>query len=132
MKLELNEHPHRRLNILTGEWVLVSPHRTKRPWQGKQEKTGQEKKPNYDPECYLCPGNTRANGTVNPQYRSTYSFINDFSALLPDTPADIVKDGLFNAKGENGICKVICFSPDYSLTLPLMEENDIGQVIALW
>ncbi|MEO0571884.1 MAG: UDP-glucose--hexose-1-phosphate uridylyltransferase [Bacteroidota bacterium] len=132
MKLDLNEHPHRRYNILTGEWVLVSPHRTKRPWQGKQEAVVHEKKPSYDENCYLCPGNTRANGKTNPNYTSTYSFTNDFSALLNNSPREIVEDGLLKAQGETGICKVICFSPDHSLTLPLMEINAIEDVIALW
>lgn len=132
MKLDLNEHPHRRYNILTGEWVLVSPHRTKRPWQGKQEPIFHENKPSYDENCYLCPGNTRANGEINPNYTSTYSFTNDFSALLHDSPLEIVEDGLLKAEGETGICKVVCFSPDHSLTLPLMEVDAIEEVIALW
>nr|WP_299346326.1 UDP-glucose--hexose-1-phosphate uridylyltransferase [Allomuricauda sp.] len=132
MKLNLNEHPHRRFNILTGEWVLVSPHRTKRPWQGKQEKTAVENRPEYDENCYLCPGNTRANGEVNPQYTSTYSFTNDFSALLPNTPSTEINEGLFRARGETGICKVICFSPDHSLTLSQMEVTGIEEVISIW
>ena len=132
MSLDLNEHAHRRYNILTGEWVLVSPHRTKRPWQGKQEEVQSEKKPSYDSSCYLCPGNTRSNGQVNPNYTSTFTFINDFSALLADTPSDKFEDGLLLAKGESGICKVLCFSPDHSLTLPLMEVNAIEEVIQLW
>ncbi len=132
MKLDLNEHPHRRYNILTGEWVLVSPHRTKRPWQGKQEKIAHEKKPSYDDKCYLCPGNTRANGVTNPNYKSTYSFTNDFSALLSDTPSESIEDGLLKTEGESGICKVVCFSPDHSLTLPLMEVGAIEKVISLW
>lgn len=132
MTLNLNEHPHRRYNILTGEWVLVSPHRTKRPWQGKQEKTNQEQKPSYDQKCYLCPGNTRVNGITNPKYKSTYSFTNDFSALLSDTPLEKIENGLLKASGESGLCKVVCFSPDHSLTLPLMEEEAIKEVISLW
>ena len=132
MKLDLNEHPHRRYNILTGEWILVSPHRTKRPWQGKQEKIVQEIKPNYDEKCYLCPGNTRANGLTNPIYKSTYSFTNDFSALLSDTSLEKIEDGLLKVEGEGGICKVICFSPDHSLTLPLMQVDAIEKVISLW
>lgn len=132
MKLDFNEHPHKRLNILTGEWVLVSPHRTKRPWQGKKEEIVQENKPSYDPNCYLCPGNTRANGAKTPKYKSTFSFTNDFSALLPDTPTEEVNNGLLRAKGESGICKVICFSPNHALTLPLMQETEIEEVVKLW
>ena len=132
MKLDYNEHPHRRYNILTGEWVLVSPHRTKRPWQGKQEKIPETKRPNYDPTCYLCPGNTRAGGEQTPKYESVYSFTNDFSALLVDTPNILEEDGLLKAQGETGICKVVCFSPDHSLTLPLMEQKAIADVVALW
>ena len=132
MKLDVNEHPHRRLNILTGEWVLVSPHRTKRPWQGKQEKVVVNQKASYDENCYLCPGNTRANGETNPEYTSTYCFENDFAALLKDTPIALVEDGLFKTKGEIGICKVVCFSPDHSLTLPLMQVEAIENVISLW
>ena len=132
MKLDYNEHPHRRYNILTGEWVLVSPHRTKRPWQGKQEKLPETKRPNYDPTCYLCPGNTRAGGEQTPNYESVYSFINDFSALLADTSNILEEDGLLKAQGETGICKVVCFSPDHSLTLPLMEQKAIADVVALW
>lgn len=132
MTLDLNEHPHRRYNILTGEWVLVSPHRTKRPWQGKQEKINPKNKPSYDENCYLCPGNTRANGVSNPKYQSTYSFTNDFSALMSGTPLEEIEDGLLRASGESGVCKVICFSPDHSVTLPLMEEKAIAKVISLW
>ena len=132
MKLDYNEHPHRRYNILTGEWVLVSPHRTKRPWQGKQEKIPETKRPKYDPTCYLCPGNTRAGGEQTPKYESVYSFTNDFSALLVDTPNILEEDGLLKAQGETGICKVVCFSPDHSLTLPLMEQKAIADVVALW
>ncbi|WP_350290661.1 UDP-glucose--hexose-1-phosphate uridylyltransferase [uncultured Croceitalea sp.] len=132
MKLDINEHPHKRYNILTGEWVLVSPHRTKRPWQGKQEKINLERQPSYDETCYLCPGNTRANGLTNPKYESTYSFTNDFSALLSDTPLETIEDGLLQARGESGLCKVVCFSPDHSLTLPLMETAAIENVITLW
>ena len=132
MKLNLNVHPHRRYNILTGEWVLVSPHRTKRPWQGKKEEIGKAEKPTYDATCYLCPGNTRANGVKNPNYESTYSFVNDFSALLDHPPLEKIEDGLLLAKGESGVCKVVCFSPDHSLTLPLMKVSAIEAVIELW
>ncbi len=130
----MNEkNPHRRLNILTGEWVLVSPQRTKRPWQGQKEEIHQEELPQYDPDCYLCPGNTRAGGKKNPHYKSTFSFVNDFSALLPDTPSwEYREGGLLNSKAERGICKVICFSPRHDLTLSRMERGAIANVIETW
>jgi galactose-1-phosphate uridylyltransferase, family 1 len=131
-KNQLDQIPHRRYNILTGEWVLVSPHRTKRPWQGKQEKLPTLDKPFYDKECYLCPGNVRAGGQANPDYGSVYSFVNDFSALLHDTPPAEYREGLLLGKSEAGICKVVCFSPDHSLTLPQMKVSAIEKVISLW
>jgi len=126
--------PHRRLNILTGEWIQVSPHRTKRPWQGKQEDGHQEERPEYDPACYLCPGNSRAGGEkTNPDYTSTFVFQNDFSALLVDSPEmDLNENDLLIAKSERGICKVICFSPRHDLTIPEMDVNDIKKVVDLW
>lgn len=133
MDLDFSKHPHRRLNLLTGEWVQVSPHRTKRPWQGQEEETSGDQKPNYDPECYLCPGNTRAGGEENPDYSSTFSFVNDFSALMSDSSdGTFDKDNLLVAKGERGLCKVICFSPNHNQTLPVMEVNQIRAVIDLW
>ena len=97
------EHPHRRRNALNGDWVLVSPHRTKRPWQGQVEKSAPEVRPAYDPGCYLCPGNARAGGKRNPQYASTFVFDNDFAALLPDGPPGEVGAGdLFRAQAETG------------------------------
>ncbi|MBO0324125.1 UDP-glucose--hexose-1-phosphate uridylyltransferase [Muricauda sp. CAU 1633] len=129
---QLNQIPHRRYNILTGEWVLVSPHRTKRPWQGKQEKLPTLDKPSYDKECYLCPGNVRAGGKTNPNYEDVFSFANDFSALLPDTSMEVYNEGLLLGKSEAGICKVVCFSPDHSLTLPQMEVSEIEKVVLLW
>ncbi|BDD12219.1 galactose-1-phosphate uridylyltransferase (plasmid) [Fulvitalea axinellae] len=132
-EFSFSEHPHKRYNILTGEWVLVSPHRTKRPWQGKVEKPDLAQKPSYVEDCYLCPGNERAGGAVNPQYDSTFVFQNDFAALLEDTPVGTFeKGGLLKAQSESGVCKVVIFSPDHSLTLPLMEENDIKKVVDLW
>ena len=109
-----NDHPHRRYNILTGEWVLVSPHRTKRPWQGKNEELAAFSQNIFDSNCYLCPGNTRVNGEVNPNYEGTFVFTNDFAALQKDSPTFEVNDGLLRAQSERGICKVICFSPDHS------------------
>lgn len=132
MTSAINTQPHRRYNILTNEWVLVSPHRTKRPWQGKTDKAVFVKKAKYDENCYLCPTNTRASGDVNPDYSGTYSFVNDFAALLEDTGENDFNQGLLKASTESGICKVICFSPDHSLTLPLMSVSEISDVISLW
>ena len=132
MDAEFNDNPHRRLNILTGEWVLVSPHRTKRPWQGKTEKSAIDQRPQYDPSCYLCPGNERMGGAINPDYSKPFSFTNDFSALLQNVDNVKFSDGLLMAESESGICKVVCFSPNHSLTLPLMTEEAIVDVITLW
>jgi len=122
---------HRRKNILTGEWVLVSPHRTKRPWQGMQEQAKELKTLKYDPNCYLCPGNSRVNNEINPDYKNTYSFINDFSAIL-DVKIENFKDNLLEAHTESGICKVLCYSPNHSLTMPQMDESEIVSIIKLW
>lgn len=130
---DFTEHPHRRQNPLTGEWVKVSPHRTKRPWQGQVEKPDLSKKPEHDPSCYLCPGNSRTGGEKNPVYANTFVFDNDFAALLPDTPTGDASLGeLFQAKAERGVCKVICFSPRHDLTLARMEAADVVKVIETW
>ena len=131
--MQLNSFPHRRKNILTGEWILVSPHRTKRPWQGEVYSDKQEKRPEYDPGCYLCPGNKRANGEENPDYKSTFVFTNDFPALLEDVKKKEVRlKNLLIAKSEKGICRVVNFSPRHDLTLAEMKENDIEKVIEVW
>ena len=130
---DMREHPHRRLNPLTREWVLVSPHRTQRPWQGQVERVVRAELPSYDPACYLCPGNERAGGHRNPAYTSTFVFENDFAALKPDAPeARTDEAGLLVADAERGQCRVLCFSPDHSLTLARMDVPSITTVVETW
>ena len=132
--------PHRRFNPLTREWVLVSPHRAKRPWLGQVEKVPPESLPPYDPTCYLCPGNERAAGRRNPGYTETFVFDNDFPALLRPEEAGAVDDdalqsdraGLFVARPETGICRVVCFSPRHDLTLPEMSLAGVEAVVRTW
>jgi len=132
-EFQLSDHPHRRLNPLTGEWLLVSPHRAKRPWQGQVEELAREDRPTRDKGCYLCPGSIRAQGVLNPEYSSTYVFDNDFSALLPSTPAGEYHEGeLLVARAEQGLCRVICFSPRHDLSLAEMSAKDILPVVNLW
>ena len=128
------EHPHRRLNQLTGEWVLVSPHRTKRPWQGQQEEPDLAVRPEYDPGCYLCPGNERAGGAVNPDYTFTFAFTNDFAALLPDPPGESssTESDLLVAEAEPGICRVLCYSPRHDLTMARLGVDRAAEVVDLW
>ncbi len=129
----LQAAPHRRLNPLTGEWVLVSPHRTERPWMGQTEAPGGTEIPAYDPDCYLCPGNRRAHGAVNPRYAHTFVFDNDFPALLPQSSGErIARGGLLVGEAERGVCRVICFSPRHDLTLARMSVEDIERVVQVW
>jgi len=128
--LDLSVHPHRRYNALNGDWVFVSPGRTKRPWQGRVEQPPGEVRPAYDPGCYLCPGNERAGGARNPAYASTFVFDNDFGSLTPATPAAQFRKGdLLLAEGEAGICRVVCFSPRHDRTLAEMEAGEIRRVV---
>ncbi len=127
------DRPHRRRNALSGEWVLVSPHRTQRPWQGRQEAAAGDARPAHDPQCYLCAGNVRANGERNPDYLDTFVFSNDFAALLPEGGApDGADDPLFYTKPVRGLCRVICFSPRHDLTLARMPAADIRRVVDTW
>lgn len=132
-EFSVNEHPHRRYNPLLGEWLLISPHRTKRPWQGQQEQNQWPESPSHDPSCYLCAGNQRAGGEVNPHYTTTFVFTNDFAALMPQVPAaPVSSDSLFQIQAEQGTSRVICFSADHSKTLPLLNDEEIGAVISTW
>jgi UDPglucose--hexose-1-phosphate uridylyltransferase len=131
--LPLHDSSHRRLNVLTGEWVLISPHRAQRPWQGQVERAQEQREPAYDPSCYLCPGNTRARGERNPSYSSTFVFDNDYPALRPEpVEAAMAESPLIVAQGERGICRVGCFSPRHNLTLAGMELGEIIAVIEMW
>lgn len=135
MKLT-DQKPHRRYNPLTGEWVLISPHRTQRPWQGQIEKTSTDTRPAYDPNCYLCPNNLRAGGHKNPDYQQTFIFTNDFAALVPHEEAlssPIIEEmDLLKVQSISGTCRVICFSPRHDLTMASMPPADIRRVIDLW
>jgi UDPglucose--hexose-1-phosphate uridylyltransferase len=125
--------PERRLNILTGDWVLVSPHRMSRPWQGSVEPPAAASTPAYDPHCYLCPGNARAGGVRNPDYAGTFVFDNDFPALLAEGgQAQYTPDGLMVAEPESGLCRVICYSPDHGLTMAGMSADAIREVVEVW
>lgn len=127
------EHPHTRFNPLTREWLLVSPHRNNRPWQGQVEKTADINLNPFDAECYLCPTNERSGGIVNPNYEMTFVFDNDFAALYPNLETEnVLENDLLIAKSERGICRVVCFSPNHSLTLAKMQTADIKQVVDVW
>jgi len=129
----VNEHPHRRFNPLLGEWLLISPHRTKRPWQGQQEQNQWVETPSHDPACYLCAGNVRVGGEINPHYQTTFVFTNDYAALMPQVPeAPASSDSLFQIQAEHGTSRVICFSADHSKTLPLLNDEEMSAVISTW
>jgi UDPglucose--hexose-1-phosphate uridylyltransferase len=134
----LSDHPHRRFNPLTDEWVVVSPHRTKRPWLGQVETPPPDTRPAYDPECYLCPGNARAGGAINPAYANTFVFENDFAALMPDVPpgefAESAADGppLLRAVSERGICRVLCYSPRHDQAMPQLSQEELRLVVDSW
>jgi UDPglucose--hexose-1-phosphate uridylyltransferase len=126
------QNPHRRYNALTGDWILVSPQRTQRPWQGKQESSARDNRPPYDPKCYLCPGNERAGGARNPVYTSTNVFTNDFAAIMPNDAPVVEETGLLRAQSVSGTCRVICFSPRHDWTLPAMPLEAIRGVVEVW
>ena len=127
------DHPHRRYNPLADQWILVSPHRAKRPWQGQQEAADTAAKPAHDPSCYLCPGNKRITGEQNPDYTEPFVFTNDFSALLPDPPAySDSSHPLFQSQSVRGVSRVICFSPDHGKTLPELPPEQIEAIIRVW
>ncbi len=131
--ISLHRSSHRRFNPLTGDWLLVSPQRGERPWLGQVEKVPQENLPAYDPECYLCPGNNRAGGEKNPDYDGTFTFTNDFSALLLENEEKATgRLPLFQIEPERGVCRVVCFSPRHDLTLPELGQRAVEQVVDTW
>ena len=131
--LDLSANPHRRFNPMTREWVLVSPHRTQRPWQGQTEEVAPETQLKFNPGCYLCPGNQRANGAKNPDYSSVFVFDNDFAAMKPDAPAgEVQEQGLLLARSESGRCRVVCFSPRHDLTMARMSVAELRRVVDAW
>ncbi len=133
MKFDIDKHPHRRYNPLTNEWILVSPQRNNRPWQGQVESTQENSLPDYDKDCYLCPTNTRANGEGNPDYKDSYVFDNDFPALLQEhIEYNDANDFLFQIQPETGINRVVCFSPKHNITLAEMEVSEIEKVVEVW
>jgi UDPglucose--hexose-1-phosphate uridylyltransferase len=132
MTFDSREHPHRRFNPLTGDFVLVSPHRAKRPWLGRQEAPDIDVRQAFDPTCYLCPGNQRATGVVNPRYLGAFAFDNDFPALRAEAPETTAADALLRAETARGVCRVVCYSPHHGATLPELSDGAVREVVALW
>ena len=132
MNFDASEHPHRRYDPLKDEWLLVSPHRARRPWQGQQDAPDRSERPAHDPQCYLCPGNVRVTGERNPDYSGTYVFQNDFAALLPDTSGPLDGDPLLRMDAARGTSRVICFSPDHGRSLAELSDVAIRAVIDCW
>ena len=130
--MTLADFPHRRRNLLTGEWLLVSPHRAKRPWHGEAAAPAAPRPPAHDPACHLCPGNTRASGAVNPDYAGTFVFANDFAALLDEGGVGEGPPGLFETMPATGEARVICFAPDHGATLARLDRGALEQVIETW
>ena len=129
--MSLQTHSHRRKNLLTGEWILVSPHRTQRPWQGQVDDPEVDERPAYDPDCYLCPGNERANGARNPDYRGGFAFDNDFAALSTESVVEASDQPLFEAEAESGCCRVVCFSEQHHLRLACMDDVGVGRALRI-
>ena len=132
MTFDPSEHPHRRYNPMRDEWILVSPHRAKRPWQGQEDAPDVDKVESYDAACFLCPGNRRVTGEVNPHYTQPFVFNNDFAALLAETPTPEAVDPLFRAEPARGTSRVICFSPDHAKTLPELSHQQITGIVDTW
>ena len=129
--MSLNDLPHRRRNLLTGEWLLVSPHRAKRPWQGEAAPPPAPPAPAHDPACYLCPGNVRATGEANPDYPGTFVFKNDFAALLDDGGTSEASS-LFETAPATGEAHVICYAPDHGATMARLSPDALDRVVATW